>query len=76
MKILGEIQQGKLDLTTSQAATFIYIAQKDPKISFNKIRTLVHERGVLKILPAVSRFVNTALTGAAEIPVDGDSGNH
>ena len=71
MKILGEIQQGKLDLTSSQAATFVYIAQKDPKMSFNKIRILIHEHGALKILPVVSRFVNTALTGSMEIPEEG-----
>lgn len=76
MKMMGEVRSGTLDLTSIQAATFVFITQKDePKWSFQKIRALVHKHGVLNILPAITVFLNTALSGS-DVPEKDEAGGN
>ena len=66
VRLAGEIGQNQLSLTSAEFSSFVFITQKDPKISFAKIRQLIHVHGSVAILPAVAMFVNSALAGLTE----------
>lgn len=73
-QLIDELREKKLFLTTAEFATFLFVTQKEPKRSFNKIRTMIHEHGTFSVISAVAQFATVAIAGAMPSTEDGDGG--
>lgn len=76
LKISTEFMAEKPGFSFSEIVSVIFIAQKDPKLSYNKIGELVTKHGISGPLKMVGEFIKTALQGTeAEEVKEDDGGN-
>jgi hypothetical protein len=70
IQISNEFRQERPSFTMEEVARMIYIAQSEPKLSYNGLGKLLVKHGTLSGLAMLGKFIGVALSGQESLKED------